>query len=142
VRPSRVASVSRRNRANLLLVGVSLVGALVLGLAVWAAAEADDEPTATTLAVADLAPAADEAGKGRLEIVETGDRVWVKLQVRGLTATDATLLLAADSATEPLEIPVTGDGDYSVTDEIPLDGAAELRQDGRVLLAGRLEASE
>lgn len=132
--------MSRRNRQSLLLVGISLVGALILGLAVWAAADADEEPTAATLAVADLEPASGNEGSGRMEIVMTGDRSWVKLQLRGVDAEGTTLRLTSDDGAEPQEIPVDGDGDYTVAGDVPLDGTAELRDGEVLLLAGPIEA--
>ena len=118
-----------------------LLGTLLLGLGVWAADEATDEPSSTIEGVADLDPVGDGSGSGRVEIVQTGNRVWLKLQVRKVSAEGALLVMATANPEEPLVIPVNGDGDYSLPSSVnvPTEGVVDLRRGGVALLAGRLE---
>lgn len=135
-----------RTISNSALAGICLLGTLALALSIWVVAQADDEPSSTVLAVAKLEPTdgdtANDGANARVEIVETADRVWMKLEVRGLPDVASTVVFEAETTGEPVVVAVENDGDYTLqTHDFALGTTVELVQ-GDARLEGRLKADD
>lgn len=133
--------MSGQSRFNLALAAFCLLGAVLLGLAAWKVDEADDAPLPTIEAVADLEPPdSSSSARGRIEMVQTGARKWLKLQVRGLPeGPSMAVWVEGDSGTAQMQIAVDGDGDYTIDSEVPTRGRIRVLLDDSVVLSGTLE---
>ena len=85
----------------------------------------------------------DEPARARIEIVETGDRIWFTYQIRDLPYAASVLVLWADSDAQ-VAVTVHGDGDYSIpnTTEASAKGRVDLHHADTLILTGSLEAPD
>jgi hypothetical protein len=135
--------VAGRTFSNAALAGICLLGTVALALSIWAVAQADDEPSSTVMAVAELEPTGADTGTARLEIVETADRIWMKLEVRGLPHVASLVVFESNDAGEPIRIAVQNDGDYTLHEhDFTLGTVVQFVQGDSALLEGRLKASD
>ena len=119
------------------LAGLALAFCVILGVGIWAAVEADDESTSVPLAVAELESASGGDSTARLEVVQTGDRTWLKFQVRDTEGEDGIVIIGTGE--DAIAIAVAGDGDYSLPQDsaVGLDGEpVEFAQDEVMVLSG------